>query len=96
VIFVQEFLVQGAYSAIVRIILGVINMSDVPQNPNIPNKLIDLLVSDIFKKNGVNLEEGKGKLSAEEKQMIKELVDDLRKQVDAFVNRESSSNESDK
>lgn len=67
-------------------------MSDVPQNPNIPNKLIDLLVSDIFKKNGINLEEGKSKLSAEEKQMIKELVDDLRKQVDAFVNSESSSN----
>jgi spore coat protein W len=69
-------------------------MSNTPENPKIPNKLIDLLVSDLFKKNGINLEEGKGRLSTEEKQMIKELVDDLRKQVDAFVKQETPSNRS--
>jgi spore coat protein W len=66
-------------------------VSDSPEKPNIPSKIIDLLVSDIFRKNGINLKESKGKLSMEEKQMIKELVDDLRNQVDAFVKNDSTS-----
>ncbi|WP_251550746.1 spore coat protein [Neobacillus muris] len=52
---------------------------------NISNKMIDLLVNDILRKNGVNLESAKGKLSEEQKQQIKELVGDLTKQVNQFL-----------
>jgi spore coat protein W len=66
-------------------------VSNPPEKPNIPSSIIDLLVKDIFRKNGVNLEDGKGKLSQEEKQQIKDLVNDLSKQVDAFIKKDSPS-----
>ncbi len=59
---------------------------DQNQNPQlIPPQIINLLVSDLFQKNGINVEEAKEKLSDEQKQMIKELVSDLSKQVESFV-----------
>jgi spore coat protein W len=63
-------------------------VSDSNQNPLLTGKIIDLLVSDIFKKNGINLDQGKANLSPEQKQLIKELVNDLSQQVDAFVSKE--------
>ncbi|MFE0565571.1 spore coat protein [Priestia megaterium] len=58
-------------------------MSDLLKKTEIvPNKLIDLLVSDIFSKHGVDKEQVKGKLSEEKKQMLKEMVEDLAKRVD--------------
>jgi spore coat protein W len=59
-------------------------MSDQNQNP-IPQQVIDLLVSDLFQKNGINIEAAKAKLSDEQKQMIKDLVTNLSNQVDSFV-----------
>ncbi|WP_017754047.1 hypothetical protein [Calidifontibacillus oryziterrae] len=70
-------------------------MSESHQNTVIPSKVIDLLVNDIFQKNGINLEDGKGKLSVEDKQMIKELVEDLRLQVEAFLKKDIPSVNSD-
>lgn len=64
-------------------------VSDSNQNPLLTGKIIDLLVSDIFKKNGINLDKGKANLSPEQKQLIKELVNDLSQQVDAFVQKEN-------
>ncbi|MGD6803201.1 spore coat protein [Rossellomorea aquimaris] len=58
----------------------------------IPSTVVDLLVSDIFRKNGVKEDEVKGKLSDEQKKWIKEMVQELSGQVDSFVN----SNEKDK
>jgi spore coat protein W len=52
----------------------------------IPNQLVDLLVSDIFQKNGIQPESVKGKVSDEQKQMLKELLQNLTQQVEAFVN----------
>lgn len=63
-------------------------MSDFPKKTNpIPNKVIDLLVSDTLRKNGVNLEEVKGKISPEQKQLLKELVEELTLQVEQFVDQ---------
>lgn len=62
-----------------------VHVSDSSQNPNISNKIIDLLVNDILNKNGINLEKAKGKLTSEQKQMLKELVSDLTNQVDTFI-----------
>lgn len=65
------------------------------QSPQlIPQQLINLLVSDLFRKNGINAEKAKEQLSEEQKQMIKELVSDLTNQVETFV--KSSSTEDNK
>ncbi|MDN4493542.1 spore coat protein [Ureibacillus aquaedulcis] len=57
----------------------------------IPNKVVDLLVSEIFRKNNVNIENAKSKLTDEQKQAIRDLVDELKSQVDTFVKESSSS-----
>jgi|GEM_PF-1134757 len=51
----------------------------------IPNSVLDLLISDIFKKNGVNEKKIKEKLSDEQKKRIKDMVDDLSSQVDTLI-----------
>ena len=50
-----------------------------------PNKVVDLLVSEIFRKNGVNINNVKKNVTDEQKTAIKELVEELKMQVDAFV-----------
>ena len=55
----------------------------------IPQPIINLLVSDLFRKNGINAEKTKEKLSDEQKQMIKELVRDMTNQVETFVKSSS-------
>lgn len=67
-------------------------MSESPKKPNaIPNKVIDLIVSNTLSKNGVNLDDVKGKLSDEQKQLLKELVEELTLQVDQFVDKPTST-----
>ncbi|MFE3898709.1 MULTISPECIES: spore coat protein [Priestia] len=62
----------------------------------VPNKLIDLLVSDVFSKHGINKEQVKGKLTEEKRQMLKEMVEDLTKKVDQFVNETNSKKKGEK
>ncbi len=62
----------------------------------IPQQIVNLLVSDLFKKNGVNVEKAKEKLSDEQKQMIKELVSDLTSQVESFVKTSSPEDSQNK
>lgn len=63
-------------------------MSNLPEKPGgISNKVVDLLVSNAFRKNGVDIESMKGKLLEEQKQEIKDLLEELTQQVDAFVNQ---------
>ena len=67
-------------------------MSESPKKTNaIPNKVIDLIVSNTLSKNGVNLDDVKGKLSDEQKQLLKELVEELTLQVDQFVDKPTST-----
>ncbi|MCU7713021.1 spore coat protein [Priestia sp. YIM B13446] len=68
-------------------------MSDSQKNPEIvPNKLMDLLVNDVFSKHGIDKEQIKGRLSEEKKQMLKEMVEDLSKRVDEFVQQTKDNN----
>ncbi|MFE3982816.1 MULTISPECIES: spore coat protein [unclassified Priestia] len=62
----------------------------------VPNKLIDLLVSDVFSKHGINKEQVKGQLTEEKRQMLKEMVEDLTKKVDQFVNETNSKKTGEK
>jgi spore coat protein W len=57
-----------------------------PQPKVIPNSILDLLISDVFKKNGINSNEKK-QLSNDEKEMIRNLVNDLTNQVNDFVQK---------
>ena len=72
-------------------------MSDSSQNPNLSNKVIDLLVKDIFQKNNINIEKAKSNISDGQKEMLRDLVQDLSQQVDGFLksvdnNQQSSKN----
>ncbi|MBT2658305.1 spore coat protein [Bacillus sp. ISL-18] len=70
-------------------------MSNSSDNSIIPNSVIDLLVSDIFRKNGISLDKAKGNLSEEQKQMLKDLIKDLSQQVDSFVKNPSNEKKID-
>ena len=52
---------------------------------SVPNKVVDVLVSEVFRKNNVNLDNVKTKLSDEQKESIKQLVEELKGQVDDFL-----------
>ena len=66
-------------------------MTNLPEKPEvISSKAVDLLVSNAFRKNGVDLESVRGKLSEDQKLAIKEMIEELTQQVDAFVKPKSS------
>ncbi|GAB3064547.1 spore coat protein [Virgibacillus ainsalahensis] len=60
----------------------------------VPDKVVELMISNIFKKNGVKPEEMKKNLPDDQKQMLKEVVEDLRKQVEQFNNGEKNTRKS--
>lgn len=60
------------------------NMSDSSKQPIIPEKVVQVMVDNIFKKNGIKPEEVKQNISEDQKQMLREMVNDLREQVDQF------------
>ncbi|RSD26102.1 spore coat protein [Mesobacillus subterraneus] len=71
-------------------------MADDKKPNGIPNSIIDLLVNDLFKKNGINTEDVKSKITEDKKQAIRDLVEDLSKQVDTFLNTSNSKKNTDK
>jgi spore coat protein W len=70
-------------------------VSDSSKKPIITSKIIDLLVSDLFQKNGISVDENKDKISEDQKKLLKELVNDLTQQVDAFVKKELPENKNE-
>jgi len=70
-------------------------MSNLPEKSEImSNKVVDMLVGNAFKKNGIDIESAKEKLSADQKKAFKELVEELKDQVDAFVKPKPSQKDS--
>ncbi|GAA0604129.1 hypothetical protein GCM10009001_21600 [Virgibacillus siamensis] len=67
---------------------------DSSKNQAFPDKVIKLMIDDIFKRNNVKPEKVKESLSNEQKQMLKEMVEDLRQQVDQFNKGEKNTNKS--
>jgi len=63
-------------------------MSDSSKQQPINDKVIEVLVDSIFRKNGIKSEEMKKNVSDDQKKMIKEMVEDLKLQVEEF-NRNS-------
>ncbi|WP_245844208.1 spore coat protein [Oceanobacillus rekensis] len=68
--------------------VGEVNMGDA-SNQGVPEKVVDLMVDSIFRKNGIKPDELKKNLSDEQKQMLKEMVEDLKDQVDQFNKKNS-------
>lgn len=66
-------------------------MSNLPEKPDkISDKVVDLLVSNVFRKNGVDVESIKTNLLDEQKKEIKDMVEELTKKVDAFTKQKPS------
>lgn len=49
--------------------------------------IADLLISDVFRKNNIDLNKIKNELSNDKKQMIRNVINDLTKQVNDFVDK---------
>jgi spore coat protein W len=61
------------------------------QDPsNLPDKVVELMIHQVFKKNNVNPSEAKKNISDEQKEMLREMVQDLKKQVEQFNNGENN------
>ncbi|QKY71114.1 spore coat protein [Lentibacillus sp. CBA3610] len=61
----------------------------------IPEKVVKVMIDDIFRKNNVNPEEVKNNVSNEQRQMLKDMVEDLREQVEQFNNGEKNKTKTD-
>jgi len=59
-------------------------MSDSSKQQPVSNKVVEVLVNSIFRKNGVQPNELKKKVSDEQRELIKEMVEDLKLQVEEF------------
>lgn len=66
-------------------------MSESSKKPMMPNKVVEVMVDNIFRKNGVKPEEVKNNLSEKQREMLREMVSDLRKQVDEFQQKRNES-----
>lgn len=86
--FILLNILKVAYVTIERKLSeGVNNVSNLPEKPNaISNKVIDLLVDDTLRRNGIDPKIIKQKLSNQQKLQLKELVEDLTNQVNKFTN----------
>ena len=55
------------------------------QNSNfLPEKVVEIIVQQVLKRNTVHPEEVKKNISEDQKQMLREMVQDLKKQVQEF------------
>ncbi|SFE16077.1 spore coat protein W [Lentibacillus persicus] len=71
-------------------------MNDKSSNPNaIPEKVAKVMIDEIFRKNNVNPEEIKNNLSNDQKKMLKDMVEDLREQVNQFNKGEKDTTKTD-
>lgn len=67
---------------------GVNKLSNLPEKSNnVSNKVIDLLVDDTLRRNGIDPDNIKGKLTDHQKQQLKDLVEDLTQQVKTFTDQ---------
>ncbi|ALX49233.1 spore coat protein [Lentibacillus amyloliquefaciens] len=71
-------------------------MDDKSSNHNaIPEKVAKVMVDEIFRKNNVNPEEIKNNMTNDQKKMLKEMVEDLKEQVDQFNKGEKDTTKTD-
>jgi spore coat protein W len=78
----------STYSIMTNIMKGVIYLNNSNQRPEAsPNKLMELMMLNIFQKHGVTTESVQGNLSEEQKKLILDLLEELKQQTDALVGK---------
>ncbi|GGP14865.1 spore coat protein [Oceanobacillus neutriphilus] len=66
-------------------------MSESSKKVNMPDKLVEVMVDSVFRKNGIKPEEVKNNLSEKQREMLKEMVTDLKQQVEEFQQKRNES-----
>lgn len=67
---------------------GVIGMDDAKRKTETaPNRLMELMMLNILQKHGISKESVKGKVSDEQKQLIFDLLEELKQQSNALVEK---------
>jgi spore coat protein W len=81
----------NTYSIMTYIMRGASNLDNSNQKPGgTPNRLMELMMLNIFQKHGVTTESVKGNLSEEQKKLILDLLEELKHQGDALTSRTTS------
>ncbi|MCM3740861.1 spore coat protein [Oceanobacillus luteolus] len=60
--------------------------------PPINNKVVEVLVKSVLSKNGVKADEVKRSIPEEQKKMLREMVEDLKRQVEEFQQSQKEEN----
>lgn len=63
-------------------------MSDSSKPHPINDKVIEIMVQSVFRKNGIEPNEVKKNIPEEQKQMLREMVEELKKQVEDFQEKQ--------
>ena len=66
-------------------------MSESSKDPMMSNKVVEVMVDSIFRKNGIKPEEVKNNLSEKQREMLKDMVTDLKAQVEEFQEKKNES-----
>jgi spore coat protein W len=66
-------------------------MSDSSNQQPINDKVAEVLVKSVLSKHGVKAEEAKKNITEEQKVMLREMVEDLKKQVEEFQQRQQQN-----
>jgi spore coat protein W len=63
-------------------------LSDSSKPHPINDKVIEIMVQSVFRKNGIEPNEVKKNIPEEQKQMLREMVEELKKQVEDFQEKQ--------
>jgi spore coat protein W len=75
-----------------NIMKGAGNLNNSNQKPGeSPNKLMELMMLNILQKHGITKENVKGKVTDEQKQLIFDLLEELKQQSGSLVDRAKST-----
>jgi len=75
-----------------NIMKGAGNLNNSNQKPGeTPNKLMELMILNIFQKHGITKESIKGKVTDEQKQLILDLLEELNQQASSLVDGANST-----
>lgn len=67
---------------------GVVNLNNSNQKPGeTPNRLMELMMLNILQKHGITKESVKGQVTDEQKQLIFDLLEELKQQSNALADR---------
>jgi spore coat protein W len=80
-----------------NIMKGAGNLNNSNQNPGeSPNKLMELMMLNILQKHGITKESVKGQVTDEQKQLIFDLLEELKQQSNALADRAKATSQNTK